>query len=31
MVEVHGAKAEEKVEFHKHDQQKQIQPKNQEY
>ena len=30
-VEVHGARAEEKVEFHQHEQQKQIQPKNQEY
>jgi hypothetical protein len=30
-VEVHGAKAEEKVAFHQHEQQRQIQPKNQEY
>jgi hypothetical protein len=31
LVEVHGAKAEEKGEFHQHEKKKQIQPKNQEY
>ena len=30
-VEVHGTKAEEKVEVHQNEQPKQIQPENQEY